>query len=134
MMDDINIPEAALRWQFTRASGPGGQHVNKTSSAVRLRVDISQLNLPADVEKRLKQLAGQRLTAQEELVIRADASRSQLANREAALLRLKQLIKTASSPVKRRIRTRVSKTQKKIRVEQKKQNSQKKRNRRDIEW
>jgi len=134
MPDDIHIPEAALQWQFTRASGPGGQHVNKTSTAVVLRVDIGALGLSKASEMRLGQLAGQRLTRDNKLVIRADASRSQLANREAALARLKDLIRTARAPVKRRIPTRVSKNQKKIRGEQKKRHSIKKRQRRDIEW
>jgi len=134
MTNDVNIPDAALQWQFTRASGPGGQHVNKTSTAVMLRVDISLLGLTPTVETRLREIAGQRLTSSGELVIRAETSRSQLANREAALARLKEMIRTAQTPVKRRVQTRVSKNQKKIRGEQKKRNSVKKSNRRDIDW
>jgi len=134
MTNDVNIPDAALQWQFTRASGPGGQHVNKTSTAVMLRVDIAVLGLTPTVESRLREIAGQRLTSSGELVIRAETSRSQLANREAALARLKEMIRTAQTPVKRRVQTRVSKNQKKIRGEQKKRNSVKKSNRRDIDW
>jgi ribosome-associated protein len=134
MTNDVDIPDAALQWQFTRASGPGGQHVNKTSTAVMLRVDIALLRLTPPVENRLREIAGQRLTSSGELVIRAEASRSQLANREAALSRLKEMIKAAQTPVKRRVQTRVSKNQKKIRGEQKKRNSMKKSNRRDIDW
>lgn len=79
MTNDVNIPDAALQWQFTRASGPGGQHVNKTSTAVMLRVDIAVLGLTPTVESRLREIAGQRLTSSGELVIRAKrADRSSL--------------------------------------------------------
>jgi ribosome-associated protein len=134
MVDEVRFPEAALKWQFTRASGPGGQHVNKTSSAVILRVDVALLDLTPPVETRLKEIAGARLNSSGELVIRAEASRSQLANRDTALQRLREMIRTAQTPVKRRVQTRVSKNQKKIRGEQKKRNSQKKSHRRDIDW
>lgn len=134
MSADQQIPEHALSWQFVRASGPGGQHVNKTSTAAVLRVDTKALNLNAAAELRLRQLAGKRLTQDGFLIIRCDESRSQLANREAALARVEDLVRSARAPVKKRIPTKVSKTQKRKRGEQKKRQSDKKRNRRGVDW
>ena len=134
MSADQQIPEHALSWQFVRASGPGGQHVNKTSTAAVLRVDTRALGLSTAAELRLRQLAGKRLTQDGLLIIRCDESRSQLANRETALARAEALIRTARTPVKNRIPTRVSKAQKRKRGEQKKRQSDKKRNRRGVDW
>ncbi len=134
MSAEPQIPEHALTWQFVRASGPGGQHVNKTSTAAVLRVDTKALNLSAAVELRLRQLAGKRLTQDGFLIIRCDESRSQLANRETALARAEALVRTARTPVKHRVATRVSNAQKRKRGEQKKRQSEKKRNRKNIDW
>jgi ribosome-associated protein len=134
MSKDQQIPEHALQWQFVRASGPGGQHVNKTSTAAVLRVDTGALGLSDAALMRLRQLAGKRLTQDGMLVIRCDESRSQLANRETALVRAEALLGAARAPVKHRIPTRVSKAQKRRRGEQKKRQSDKKRNRRTLDW
>jgi ribosome-associated protein len=134
MTREVHIPESALDWQFTLASGPGGQNVNKTSTAVVLKVDIARLGLPVSVETRLITLAGRRINKDNLLVLRSESSRSQAANREDALERLKDLIREASRPVKHRVATRVSRAQKKKRVDMKKRHSAKKRDRKGAEW
>lgn len=134
MPEDFHIPDTALDWQFTLSSGPGGQNVNKTSTAAVLKVDVARLGLPPVVEMRLVQLAGRRMNKNNLLVLRSERSRSQAANREDALARLQELIRQARVPVKHRVATRVSKTQKRKRVEHKKRNSVKKQNRKNVDW
>jgi ribosome-associated protein len=93
----LSIGEDEVEETFVRASGPGGQHVNKTSSAVQLRFDARRSpSLPNDVAIRLMKLAGRRLTADGVIVITAESHRSQLRNREEALARLVALIRQAS--------------------------------------
>ena len=76
--DRISLPESDLQWQFIRASGPGGQNVNKVSTAVELRFDVAGTRrLAADVKSRLRKLAGHRMTADGTLVIQAQRFRSQ---------------------------------------------------------
>lgn len=100
----IAIDESELEESFVRASGPGGQHVNKVSSAVQLKFDIRRSpSLPNDVAVRLMKLAGSRLTQDGVIVIVAQAQRSQKRNREEALERLLELIREAAvRPVIRR--------------------------------
>jgi ribosome-associated protein len=94
---DIAIDEKDLQVLCVRASGPGGQHVNKTATAVQLRFRVDGCTpLPAAVRQRLKRLAGRRLTAEGDLVIRAERFRSQAQNRQEALERLADLIRRAS--------------------------------------
>ncbi|MFD5321179.1 alternative ribosome rescue aminoacyl-tRNA hydrolase ArfB [Streptomyces sp. NPDC127098] len=95
----VSLPESELRWRFSRASGPGGQHVNTTDSQVELRFDLAATEaLPAVWKERaLARLAG-RLTADGVLVVRASEHRSQWRNREAAALRLAGLLAEASAP------------------------------------
>jgi len=99
----ISLDESELHEDFVRASGPGGQHVNKTSSAVQLRFDVrNSPNLPDEVRARLERLAGSRLTLDGVLIIVAESYRSQLRNREDALERLIDLIREAAVPPKPR--------------------------------
>jgi ribosome-associated protein len=119
--DSISIDEAELQESFIRASGPGGQHVNKTESAVQLRFDVRHSpSLPNDVAVRLMKLAGSRMTQGGVIVITAQSERSQKRNREEALARLIELIRQAAvRPVPRRA-TKPTKASKQKRIDTKK--------------
>jgi ribosome-associated protein len=100
----IDIDEREIEEQFVRASGPGGQNVNKLSTAVQLRFDVRHSpSLASDVRARLERLAGSRLTRDGVLVIIAQRHRTQVRNRHDALDRLLELIRRAAvAPIKRR--------------------------------
>ncbi|HTH97439.1 MAG TPA: alternative ribosome rescue aminoacyl-tRNA hydrolase ArfB [Stellaceae bacterium] len=116
----IAIDESEIEESFIRASGPGGQHVNKTSSAVQLRFDVrASRSLPEDVALRLMQLAGHRLTLDGVIVITAQEHRSQLRNREEALARLVDLIRQATIRQKVRRPTKPTRGSKERRLESK---------------
>lgn len=116
----IAIDESEIEESFIRASGPGGQHVNKTSSAVQLRFNVrASHTLPDDVALRLMQLAGHRLTLDGVIVITAQEHRSQLRNREEALARLIDLIREATVRQKVRRPTKPTRGSKERRLESK---------------
>jgi ribosome-associated protein len=120
----IALDEREIEEQFVRASGPGGQNVNKLSTAVQLRFDVRHSpSLPPDVRARLERLAGARLTRDGVLVIIAQRHRTQVRNREDALERLIELIRQAAvAPVKRRP-TKPTKASRERRIESKKRRS-----------
>ena len=116
----LSIDERDLEERFIRASGPGGQNVNKVSTAVELRFRLRGFTeLPEDVLTRLEKLAGRRLTLEGEIVIRADEHSTQDRNRAEAQARLVALVKQATFRPKPRIKTMISKAQKAKRVDNK---------------
>ena len=121
----IAIDEREIAESFTRASGPGGQHVNTTDSAVLLRFDVvASPGLPEAVKHRLAVLAGSRLTKEGVLTLRADASRSQEMNRREVRERLFELIREATIVPKKRRATKPTKASQVRRVDAKKGRSQ----------
>ena len=103
---DIAIDERELSERFVRASGPGGQNVNKVATAVELRFDVSASSLPVRMKQRLVALAGSRLTADGVLMIDSREHRTQAQNREAARARLVALLLHAAREPKKRRPTR----------------------------
>jgi ribosome-associated protein len=119
--DQISLDERELEERFVRASGPGGQNVNKVSTAVELRFDVlGSASLPEGVRVRLARLAGRRLSDEGILVIRADRFRTQERNREDARERLAELVLKATVVPKRRVPTKPSRASKARRRDDKK--------------
>lgn len=128
--DRVVLQEHELEERFVRASGPGGQNVNKVATAVQLRVDVGASSLPAAVKARLGRLAGSRMTQEGVLVIEAREYRTQAQNRVAARERLHALLAQAAVAPKARRPTRPSRAANTQRLDAKQKRSDIKRGRR----
>jgi ribosome-associated protein len=129
----IAIDESEIQFEFIRASGPGGQHVNKAATAVQLRFDVrNSPSLPNDVRERLIRLAGGRMSEDGILIITARRFRSQDRNRQDVVERLVELVRRAAETPKIRRRTKPSGASKQRRLDTKRRRSQKKHLRRSV--
>jgi ribosome-associated protein len=128
---EVVIPGTAIEWQFARSGGPGGQHVNRTSTKAMLRFDLARSpHLPDDVRRRMVARVGSRLAADGTLVITSQVHRDQARNVADCIDRLSDLVRRSLAPPKRRRETRTPRSAIADRLDSKKRRAQTKRLRR----
>ena len=125
----LSLPDSEVQERFVRASGPGGQNVNKVATAVELRFDVGASSLPDEVKRRVRAIGGNRLSSDDVLIIDSRAHRTQAMNREAARERLSELLQKAAVRPKRRTATKPTRAAKEKRLEVKKLRAEVKRKR-----
>jgi len=130
----LQIDERELQIDFVRASGPGGQNVNKVATAAQLRFDVRGSALPEEVKARLIHLAGKRITSEGFLLIEAKRFRSQEQNRADAIQRFMELVRRSLVPPKARRKTKPTAASKEERLKEKKRRAEIKKLRQSREW
>ena len=128
------LPAAACEFRFVHSSGPGGQHVNKTATAVELRIDLALLALAAYTLRSLRKLQTNRINKEGVLVIQASTHRSQLKNRQQAIERAQTMIQEAKTRPKTRVPTQPTLSSKRRRADQKKKQANTKKQRQRPDW
>lgn len=130
----VSAPASAIRWQYARSSGPGGQNVNKVNTKAELWVGVGAVvGLTPRAVERLRSIAGRRLTAGDEIHISSDSHRTQEANRAAVLQRLRELLVEAMHEPKARRKSKPTRAARQRRLDSKRRRSEIKANRRGLE-
>ncbi|RPJ26165.1 MAG: aminoacyl-tRNA hydrolase [Chloroflexi bacterium] len=130
----FQIDERELQIEFIRASGPGGQNVNKVATAVQLRFEVRASSLPEEVKARLIHLAGKRISGEGVLLIEAKRFRTQEQNREDAIQRFVELVRRSLIKPKARRKTKPTKASKEKRIKEKKRRAEIKKIRQSKDW
>ena len=130
----LQINERDLQIDFIRASGPGGQNVNKVATAVQLRFNVNAASLPDEIKTRLIRLAGNRITGEGVLLIEAKRFRTQEQNREDAIRRFVELVRKSLVKPKSRRKTKPTQASKEERLKEKKRRGEIKKLRRERDW